>query len=157
MLSAFQSILALRARGRVTVTHVVQVDLWQVGRLRQPLEAAGDRVGMRRLAVLLAEQEAVIKAAPAGSGQGQFHPEGTQLGHGAIFLGFHRPARGHRVYAALRASLRDGFASLDPAPTRKDSAPMRKMGRTRTWGAGGHVKHRGGQIPRLNEQRTAGG
>ena len=26
------------------------------------------------------------------------------------------------------ASLRDGFASLDPAPTRKDSAPTRKNG-----------------------------
>nr|WP_246116128.1 hypothetical protein [Trebonia kvetii] len=39
---------------------VVQVDLRQVGRLGQSLEAAGDRVGMRRLAVLPAEQDAVI-------------------------------------------------------------------------------------------------
>ena len=29
------------------------------------------------------------------------------------------PARGRRVEDALRASLRDGFASLDPASTRK--------------------------------------
>jgi transposase len=31
-------------------------------------------------------------------------------------------------YVALRASLRDGFANLDPAPTRKDLAPVRKTG-----------------------------
>jgi hypothetical protein len=35
------------------------------------------------------------------------------------------------LLAALRASLRDGFASVDAAPTRKDSAPVRKMGRSR--------------------------
>lgn len=34
----------------------------------------------------------------------------------------------HRVEAALRASLRDGFASLDRATTRKDTAPARKDG-----------------------------
>jgi hypothetical protein len=49
-------------------------------------------------------------------------------GNVAIFLGCHCPARRRRVQAALRASLRDGFASLAPAPTRKDSAPMRKTG-----------------------------
>ena len=47
---------------------------------------------------------------------------------GAIFLGSHCPARRHRVQAALRASLRDGFASPDPAPTHTDSAPTRKTG-----------------------------
>jgi hypothetical protein len=47
---------------------------------------------------------------------------------GTIFFGSYCPARRHRVWAALRASLRDGFASLDPAPTRKDPAPTRKTG-----------------------------
>jgi len=35
----------------------------------------------------------------------------------------------HRQWLqAFRASLRNGFASLDPAPTREDSAPVRKQG-----------------------------
>lgn len=46
--------------GRVAAPDVVQVDLGQPGRRRQPLEPAGDRVRVRRLAVLLAEQHAVI-------------------------------------------------------------------------------------------------
>ena len=41
-------------------------------------------------------------------------------------LGSRCSACDHRVYTALRASLRDGFASLDPATNRKDSAPARK-------------------------------
>jgi hypothetical protein len=42
------------------VAHVVQVDLWEVGRLGESLEAPRDRVGMRRLAVLPAEQDTVV-------------------------------------------------------------------------------------------------
>ena len=40
-------------------------------------------------------------------------------------------ARRHRVSAALRAALRAGFTRLDPAATRKDSAPVGKTGRNR--------------------------
>jgi hypothetical protein len=36
----------------------------------------------------------------------------------------------------LRASLRDGFASLDPPPTRKDSAPAGRAGKSSDWEAG---------------------
>src|SRR5689334_5690699 len=44
----------------------------------------------------------------------------------------HCPARGRRLKPALWAPLRDGFASLDPAATRKESAPARKTGKTST-------------------------
>lgn len=50
----------------------------------------------------------------------------TDGSRNAIFLGFHCPARRHRIWVALRASLRDGFANLDAAPTRKDLASVRK-------------------------------
>jgi len=50
----------------------------------------------------------------------------------AVFLGpplsSSRPPR----LGALRAPLRDGLASLDPAPTRKGLAPIGKTDRTRT-------------------------
>jgi len=42
------------------------------------------------------------------------------VGHMTVsrFLALYCAANGRRVKAALRASLRDGFASLDPAPVR---------------------------------------
>jgi integrase len=67
------------------------------------------------------------------------HTAGTQAQRtlprssaGPVFLARDCPARGHRVQAALRASLRDGLASLDPATTR-DSAPMRTTDWTKTY------------------------
>jgi hypothetical protein len=50
------------------------------------------------------------------------------LPRGASSSAIQCPARGHRVWAALRASLRDGFASLDPAPTRKDLGACEENG-----------------------------
>ena len=56
------------------------------------------------------------------------HTTRTPIQRKAVLLATRWPARGHRVWAALRASLRDAFASLDPATTRKDSAPAGKDG-----------------------------
>jgi hypothetical protein len=53
---ASQSNLGVASRGGVAVPDVVQVDLWEAGRLGQLLEAAGNRVRVRRLAVLPAER-----------------------------------------------------------------------------------------------------
>jgi hypothetical protein len=44
------------------------------------------------------------------------HTIRTPIQRRAVFLATRWPARGHRVWAALRASLRNGFASLDPQP-----------------------------------------
>jgi hypothetical protein len=52
--------------------------------------------------------------------------QANATGRGPSSSAPHCPARRHRV--ALRASLRDGFANLDAAPTRKDLAPVRKTG-----------------------------
>jgi hypothetical protein len=48
------------ARRRVAVPYVVQIDGRKIGRPGEPLEAAGDRVRVRRGAVLPAEQPAAI-------------------------------------------------------------------------------------------------
>jgi hypothetical protein len=49
-------------------------------------------------------------------------PSGRTADAGSLasFSAHYCPARGHRLKAALRASLRDGFASLDPAATPTD-------------------------------------
>jgi hypothetical protein len=60
LLSAFQSILA----SRPGVPHVVQVDLRSASRRGQLLEPPGDRVRVRRPAVLPAEQHAMKAIRP---------------------------------------------------------------------------------------------
>jgi hypothetical protein len=48
--------------------------------------------------------------------------------HGAIFLAPDCPARGRRLKPALRAPLRGGFASLDPAATLNDPGACKENG-----------------------------
>lgn len=52
--------LRIAASGGVAVPHVVQVDFWEASRGGELLESPGDRVRVRRPAVLPAEQHAVI-------------------------------------------------------------------------------------------------